>query len=52
MYYHFPCIHTSVAPGKGSVEESASLGVVFEAVVDVSRGPETILEGVNGDRVA
>ena len=38
------CTHTSVALGKGSVEESASLCVVSEAVVGVSRG-------VNWDRV-
>ena len=34
------------------MEESASLCVVSEAVVGVSRGPKTILEGVNWDRVA
>jgi hypothetical protein len=46
-------IPTSVALGKGSVEESVSLCVVSSetAVVGVSRGPKTILEGVNWDRV-
>ena len=48
MQYRLSCIHTSVAP---SVEESASVGVVSEVVVDVSSGSDTILEGVNGDRV-
>lgn len=45
-----PCMHayilTSVA---GSVEESASLCVISEAVVGVSSGTKTILESVNED---
>ena len=52
MQCRFHAYLTSIAPGKGSVEESASLGVVSETVVDVSRGLETTLDGVDGDRVA
>ena len=49
---HFLCILTSVDIGEESVEESVMLCVVAEAVVGVSAGLETILEGVNGARVA